>query len=69
MGEERGVQVENVILRVFFPNCSLPSSVSQLFLSLIVVFVCVLILWKRCIENFWGSFEIPKHITMWFKSH
>ena len=56
MGEERGVQVENVTIRVFFPNCSLPSSVSQLFLSLIVVFVCVLIMWKRCIENFLGKF-------------
>ena len=31
--------MENVTLRWFLPNCCLPSSVSQLFLSLIVAFI------------------------------
>ena len=33
---EGGVQVKNVTLKSFFPNCGLPSSVSQVLLLVIV---------------------------------
>lgn len=47
-GGKRGVQVQNVTLRWFFPNCCLPSSVSQLFLSLIVAEWCCVIRQDYC---------------------